>query len=384
MFFIFNDYKLIYTVRIAINTRFLLDGRLEGIGVFTKEVISRMVLSHPEVEFFFFFDRPYDASFVFSDNVTPVVIYPPARHPILWYLWFEWAIPYYLKKHNIDHFFSPDSYLSLRTKIPQTVVIHDLAFEHFPEAIGGMVSAFYSNFLPKYTRKAKQIITVSNFTKNDIIEKYGVHSSKIEVTYNAADAKFKPLNSNQQDDVRSEYTNNVPYFLYVGALHPRKNIGRLLQAFDEFKKRTNSETKLLLVGRKAWGNEEMEMVYNAMKHKKEVLFTGRVTDENLVKIYASCHALVYVPYFEGFGMPIVEAQACGVPVITSNISSMPEVLGEAGVLVDPFSIESICGAMESLDENVALCDLLVLKGQENLTRFNWQETADTIFNLISK
>ena len=371
-------------MRIAINTRFLLDGRLEGIGVFTKEVISRMVLSHPEVEFFFFFDRPYDASFVFSDNVTPVVIYPPARHPILWYLWFEWAIPYYLKKHNIDHFFSPDSYLSLRTKIPQTVVIHDLAFEHFPEAIGGMVSAFYSNFLPKYARKAKQIITVSNFTKNDIIEKYGVHSSKIEVTYNAADAKFKPLNSNQQDDVRSEYTNNVPYFLYVGALHPRKNIGRLLQAFDEFKKRTNSETKLLLVGRKAWGNEEMEMVYNAMKHKKEVLFTGRVTDENLVKIYASCHALVYVPYFEGFGMPIVEAQACGVPVITSNISSMPEVLGEAGVLVDPFSIESICGAMESLDENVALCDLLVLKGQENLTRFNWQETADTIFNLISK
>ena len=371
-------------MRIAINTRFLLKGRLEGIGVFTQEVVSRMVRNHPEVEFFFIFDRPYDDSFVFADNVTPVVVYPSARHPVLWYFWFEWAVPYYLKKYKIDHFFSPDSYLSIRTKVPQTVVIHDLAFEHFPDAVGGLVSAFYSKYFPKYAAKAQQIVTVSEFTKNDIVEKYGVDPSQIEVTYNAADSKFKPLSLEGQVCVRSDFTKGIDYFLYVGALHPRKNIGRLLQAYDKFKQINQSDTKLLLVGRKAWGNQEMESVYNEMEYKSDVLFTGRVSDEELVRIYGSCKALVYVPYFEGFGMPIVEAQSCGVPVITSNLSSMPEVLGDAGLLVDPFNVDDISSALLRLDDNIDLRDVLIKKGTDNLKRFDWNKTSETIFKLITK
>ncbi len=371
-------------MRIAINTRFLLKGRLEGIGVFTKEVVCRMVQSHPEVEFFFFFDRKYDPSFIFGDNVTPIIINPPARHPVLWYLWFEWAVPYYLKKHKIDHFFSPDSYLSIKTNIPQTVAIHDLAFEHFPEAVGGLVSKFYSHYLPKYAQKATQIVTVSAYTKQDIIAKYNIEASKITVTYNASDEKFQPLASEEQAVIRARYTQGVPYFLYVGALHPRKNIDRLLQAFDDFKKSTKAETKLVLVGRKAWGNQEMEAVYEAMTYKEDVVFTGRVTDEELVSIYASAFSLVYVPYFEGFGMPIVEAQACGVPVITSDKSSMPEVLGDGGLLVDPFSVISISEGMQRMYVSDALREKLVVKGTKNLERFDWQKTADDIFDTIMK
>lgn len=371
-------------MRIAINTRFLLQGRLEGIGVFTKEVVSRMVKSHPEIEFFFFFDRAYDESFVFADNVTPIVVQPPARHPVLWYLWFEWAVPYYLKKHKIDHFFSPDSYLSLRTKIPQTVVIHDLAFEHFPEAVSGLVSKFYSYYLPRYAKKAEQIITVSEFTKHDIIEKYGVDASKISVTYNAADSKFKALATADQLAVREKYVDGAPYFLYVGALHPRKNIERLLLAFDQLKKSRECATKLLLVGRKAWGNEEMEAAYEGMTFKDDVVFTGRVSDQELVSIYASAFSLVYVPYFEGFGMPIVEAQACGVPVITSNKSSMPEVLGDAGLLVDPFDVNSITNGLLGMYDDEQLRQSVIKKGKLNLRRFDWQKTADDIFTLILK
>jgi glycosyltransferase involved in cell wall biosynthesis len=371
-------------VRIAINTRFLLDGKLEGIGVFTNEVLRRMVESHPEVDFFFFFDRPFDGKFVFGDNVTPVVVNPPARHPLLWYLWFEWGVPYYLKKLKIDHFFSPDSYLSLRTRVPQTVVIHDLAFEHFPEAVGGLVSRFYFYYLPRYAKKAKHIITVSNFTKNDIVVRYNIEPKDISVTYNAADEKFQQLSKKGKEAVKSKYTERIDYYLYVGALHPRKNIGRLLQAFDSFKSNTKSDTKLLLVGRKAWGNDEMEAVYVSMKYQNDVVFTGRVSDEDLVQIYGAAKSLVYVPYFEGFGMPIVEAQACGVPVITSDKSSMPEVLGDAGLLVDPFSVDSIANAMQALDKNAVLRDDLVTKGNQNLKRFDWQKTADAIFEIISK
>ena len=371
-------------MRIAVNTRFLLDGKLEGIGVFTKEVLSRMVVGHPEIEFFFFFDRAYDESFLFADNVVPIVINPPARHPLLWYIWFEWAVPYYLKKYNIDHFFSPDSYLSIKTKVPQTVVIHDLAFEHFPEDVSGIVSKFYSYYLPKYAVKADNVLTVSDFTKLDIVTRYGLDSSEVTVVYNAADIKFQPLALELQDEIRINYTEGVSYYLYVGALHPRKNIERLLLAFDQFKDKSKSETKLLLVGRKAWGNEGIKKTYELMRNKKDVVFTGRVSDQVLPRLYASAKALIYVPYFEGFGMPIVEAQASEIPVITSNKSSMPEVLGGAGILVDPFSVDSIANSMKVLDEDVLLRELLVSKGLENLKRFDWQRTSDIIFDIITK
>ena len=141
----------------------------------------------------------------------------------------------------------------------------NLAFEHFPEAVNGLVSKFYSYFLPKYANKATQIATVSTFTKQDIIEKYAIKPSKVTVTYNSADEKFKPLPNEQKMVIRENHTGKCAYFLYVGALHPRKNIERLLLAFDKFKGETSSLTKLVLVGRKAWGNREMEASYESMK-----------------------------------------------------------------------------------------------------------------------
>jgi glycosyltransferase involved in cell wall biosynthesis len=136
-------------MRIAINTRFLLTGKLEGIGWFTYEICKRLVQQHPEHEFVFFFDRPFDPEFIFGKNVTPVVLFPPARHPFLFFAWFEVAVTRALNRHKIDVFFSPDGFMSLTTKVPTLLTIHDLAYAHFPEQIRFMDRKYYQYFMPQ-------------------------------------------------------------------------------------------------------------------------------------------------------------------------------------------------------------------------------------------
>ncbi len=143
-------------MRIAVNTRLLLKGKLEGIGWFTYQTLERMVRDHPEHEFIFFFDRPYDPQFIFASNVTPVVVHPQARHPILFYIWFEWRIPHLLRKYKADLFLSPDSYMSLSTKVPTCLVIHDLAFEHYPEHFVLSHRLYWRHFSPLFAIRKQQ------------------------------------------------------------------------------------------------------------------------------------------------------------------------------------------------------------------------------------
>lgn len=365
------------------NTRFLLKDNLEGIGVYTKEIVSRMVLNHPEIDFVFFFDRPFDESYVFADNVTPVVVSPPARHPFLWKIWFDVAIPRMLKKHKMDVFFSPDGYLSLNSSVPQAVTIHDLAFEHFPQGIGFLVRKFYQRYVPRYAKSADHIFAVSEYTKNDISKTYGVDSDKISVTYNSIDRERFRLDESYRFPQLLEELSKDSYFLYVGAQHPRKNIDGLLKAFDVYKTKTLSKTKLVIVGRQAWGNKEIEHVFDTMTNKSDVVFTGRVSDEELIQVYQYAKALVYIPFFEGFGIPIIEAQACGTPVITSNVTSMPEVIGRGGICVDPYNHDEVADAMLRLDDNIVLSDY-TKKGIENILRFDWNRSAEHIVEVLKK
>ena len=151
-------------MNIAINTRFLLPHKMEGFGWFTFEVVKRIVEQHPEHQFFFFFDRSYDKKFVFADNVVPVVLYPPARHPLLYKIWFDYSVTKALKKYNIDLFFSPDGYLSLKTKVKQIAVIHDLNFEHYPQDLPRSLRKYYKKYFPQFVKKSNHIITVSEFS----------------------------------------------------------------------------------------------------------------------------------------------------------------------------------------------------------------------------
>ena len=371
-------------MKIAVNTRLLLKNKLEGIGWFTYETFSRIVRAHPEHRFYFLFDRPYDPSFVFSDNVTPVVVPPPARHPVLHYWWFEQALPRALKKINPDLFISPDAYNSLASPFRNLLVIHDLNFVHHPEMMPWLPRKYYNHYTPLYVWKASRIVTVSQFTKEDIVEQYNISASKIDVVYNGANALYAPVTEEQQNITRKEVTGGLPYFIFVGALNPRKNIAGLFRAFDRFAEETGSETCLVVVGEKMFGGGEMKKAYRQMKHRNRVIFTGRLEPEKLKNVMGSALALTFVPFFEGFGIPIVEAFRAGIPVIASNTTAMPEVAGKAALLVNPFDTKEIAQAMKKITFVPDLRKKLVTKGFQRSKMFHWDKTARQFWKAIEK
>lgn len=371
-------------MRIAVNTRLLLKGKLEGIGWFTHQTLERMVRRHPEHEFIFFFDRPYDPSFVFAPNVTPVVLPPQARHPVLFYLWFEWGIPYMLRKYKADLFLSPDGYLSLSTKVPTCLVIHDLAFEHYPKHVVASHRMYWRHYSPLFAKRADRIVTVSNFSKKDITEHYGIAPEKIDVVHNGAHAEYKPLSWEEKEAVKNKYADGCEYFVFAGALHPRKNIVNLLKAFIAFKKRQRSNMKLVIVGRLAWKYDEVLEMKEEMPFKDEVKWVGYMDVAELSKVIGGAYAMVYASLFEGFGIPILEALECNVPVIVSNTSSMPEVAGDAGLLVDPTNVQDIADKMQMLYKDEALRAKMVAAAPEQVKKFDWDKSADLLWDSMMK
>ncbi len=371
-------------MRIAVNTRLLLKGKLEGIGWFTYQTLERIVKDHPEHEFFFFFDRPYDPAFVFAPNVTPVVVHPQARHPILFYIWFEWSIPAMLRKYKIDLFLSPDSYMSLSTKVPTYLVIHDLAFEHYPEHFVLSHRLYWTHYSPLFARKACRIATVSTFSKNDISKCYGIAPDKIDVVYNGAHDEYKPLNPIEREEVKKHYADGCEYFVFAGALHPRKNIVNLLKAFVAFKQRQRTNMKLVIAGRPAWKYDEVEQMRATMPFKEDVKWVGYMNVDELSKVIGGAYALVYASLFEGFGIPILEALQCDVPAIVSNTSSMPEVAGDAALLVDPADPADIADKMHKIYKDEALRNKLIVHAREQIKKFDWNKSAERLWDSMMK
>ncbi len=369
---------------IAVNTRLLLKGKLEGIGWFTLETLKRMTINHPEHQFIFIFDRHFSDDFIFAENVTPVVIGPPTRHPVLWYLWFEFQIPRILKKYKADLFLSPDGYLSLRTKVPQLAVIHDINFVHRPGDLPWSIAKYYNNFFPKFARIAKRIATVSFYSKEDITRSFKVDYDKIDVVYDGINQIFEPISDDEKIVVKEKFTGGSNYFLFVGALHPRKNVCGLLKAFDAFKSVNKSDTKLVIVGGKMHKTGDIFDTYENMRYKSDVVFTGRISTTDLHDIFGAAFALTFVPFFEGFGIPIVEAMSAGIPVICSNTTSIPEVGGNAVLYADPLKIDQITDAMLQLVNDDELCKNLIEKGFEQKNKFSWDETARLLWLSIER
>jgi glycosyltransferase involved in cell wall biosynthesis len=369
-------------MRIAVNTRFLLKNRLEGIGLFTHEVARRLVEQHPEHEFFFFFDRPFDGSFVFGENVTPLVLFPPARHPFLFVWWFEWSVRRALKRHKIDVFLSPDNFLSLGTGIKTVLVTHDLAHVHYPYQVSFFQRLYYRFFTEKFNKKASHIVAVSEFTKGDLMRQYSIAPAKISVSGNGCREMFRPLQMVEKQAVSAAFSEGKPYFYYIGAVHPRKNVHRLIAAFDQFKAATGAPHKLLIAGRFAWQAGEVKAAFEGAKYRADIQFLGYVTDEESARLLGAATALVYVSLFEGFGVPLLEAMHAEVPIVTSDVSSLPEVAGDAAILVDPIKMEEIAEAMRRISEDEHLCNKLVAKGRVQRVKFNWQRATDVVYEAL--
>jgi len=371
-------------MEIVVNTRLLLKNKLEGIGRFTFETLKLITKQHPDDHFYFLFDRDFDDEFIFADNITPIVLAPQARHPTLFYLWFEWSVAPLLNKIKPDVYLSPDGFLCLRANVPQIAVFHDLNFMHYPKDVPWLVKHYYHYFFPRFAKKAVRIATVSEFSKNDITKTFGIDGDKIDVVYNAANSNFKVITQSEKVKVKSKFTDGNNYFLFVGSLHPRKNIINLIKAFDAFKIANDNNIKLVLAGAKYYWTSEMEQCLKNMHHKTDVIFTGRIGDEDIYLLTAAAECVTYIPYFEGFGIPIIEAMQCAVPVITSNITSMPEVASDAALLVNPFDVAEIANAMTEIVTDKNLREVLIAKGLQRAQDFSWQRSADLLWQCIEK
>jgi glycosyltransferase involved in cell wall biosynthesis len=371
-------------MNIAVNTRFLLPEYLEGYGYFVFEVFKHLTRKYPEHHFIFIFDRAYDKQFIFSPNISPVVIGPPARHPLLWKFWYDIKIPAVLRKHQADVFVSADGLCSLATSVPQCLVLHDVAFMHYPAHIRKSHYIFYKRYVPKFLKKATAVATVSKFSKRDIVNYYKVATDKIDVVYSAAKEIFKPVSSEVKEQVKNRYTDSKEYFLYVGAVHPRKNLVNLLKAFSIFKKRQKSNFKLVLAGRLAWKYDSFIQNLKRYKYRDDVIMLGYLSEDELVKITGSAYAMVYPSLLEGFGVPVIEAMKCLVPVITSAQSSMQEIAGDAALYANANDPDDIADKMMLVYKDERLRDELIKKGDDVATQYSWPRTADLLWECIQK
>lgn len=364
-------------MKVLVNARFLLPNRLEGIGIHSYEILKRIVEDHPEDHFIFCFDRSYSASHIFGPNITPIILRPPARHPILFYWWFEKMIPLAYKKYQADLFYSPDGFLSLSpTVLKSLLVIHDLAYLHYPDQIKWSERQYYQYFMPKFISRADRIVTVSKATRDDVVAHFPEAKNKTGVVYNGV----RDFAWSDSDNKSS--TEKTTYFIALGAVHPRKNISNLLLAFDRFKMKVDSNVKLKVVGRMAWKVDKIRNTLEQMKYQKDVHFTGYVDDATMIELLRSSIGLIYISLFEGFGLPIVEAMKLGVPVITSDRSSMKEVADGAALLVNPLDSEAVANAMVNLSKNIDLAERLRNQGFERSSKFSWDHAATEIYQAM--
>lgn len=356
-------------MRIAINARFAGLEQQEGYGRFTRGLLHNWDQFRPEDELFFLYDRRPEHP-LYIPGARQQTRGPMARHPLLWKIWYDISLPAMARKAKADVLFSPDGFCSLTTRIPQVLAIHDLAFLHFPQGISRLYQFYYRHYTPQFIRKAAHIITVSDYSKQDILRHYPEASGKISVIYNTADPDFKPLEWEEKEKVKEEWTNGHDFFLYAGAIHPRKNLLNLLKGFSWFKHRHKSGMKLVLAGRIAWGMEDFQELLARYKYRDDVLLTGYVSDQTLQQLMGAAYALVYPSFFEGFGRPILEAMQSSTPVICSETGALPEIAADAAVYVSPEDPEAIGKAMGLLYKDENYRAQLIRNGRNRAAFFN--------------
>ncbi len=370
-------------MKIAVNTRWLLPNKLEGFGWYTYHVLNHLTKLLPDATFYFITDRKPEKHLIEKLNVNYVSVFPPARHPILWYIWNEISLPMALRKIKADLYFSPDGFLPSRLKIPTITTIHDLNFEDESNFLNPKARAYYKKHIRAAAKNASHILTVSNFSKADIVARYDIAPEKITALHNGAQTVFKDF-SNKRISTMQRYAAGKPYFLFVGAQNPRKNLQRIFLAFDAFVAKTKSNHNLVLVGERMLWDAEIAASWENMTHKNRVHFTGRLNTLQLNNCYSAATALLFPSLHEGFGMPIIEAFAAGCPVITSTTTAMPEVAGDAALLVNPTEVDDIVAAMQKLSSSEVLCAELRQKGFARAKLFSWNTVAKETAEIIKK
>jgi|694.fasta_scaffold09449_14 glycosyltransferase involved in cell wall biosynthesis len=263
------------------------------------------------------------------------------------------------------------------------VVIYDIAFEHYPEFIENKNLQYLKRRVPEAAKKSDKIITISEFTKNDLIKKYSVDPSKIIVAHCSVNTEnFKRTQLTKR--IKKKYNLPNDYLLYLGTIEPRKNIANLLRAYSKLPKNIKDQYPLVLAGGGGWNDDEIKSEIEKAKKDSQIIQTGYVDEKDIPALYSGAELFLYPSHFEGFGMQILEAMACGTPVLTAKNSSLPEVGGNAAYYVDDKSIDSIRNGIEKLLSDPDLRKELVKKGKQQIKKFSWKESAQKIIDAINE
>lgn len=294
--------------------------------------------------------------------------------------WFFGNDSYIDVYHFINYFVPP--YIDRKANVVTT--IHDTAFKVYPETVPKKTRVLMELSLPKTCTRANAIVTVSEFSKQEIVKYLGVNPDKIMVAYNGVDlTKFHPNYDNAAiEQVKKNFGINREYFLYVGTLEPRKNIERLIDAYTLLKSRLDNIPLLVLAGRKGWMYGTIFEKIQKLHLEKDVLFSGYISAQEEPLLMSGALAFLFVSLYEGFGMPPLEAMACGTPTLVSDCSSLPEVVGKSALLADPLSIEAIAEKMELLLNDSVLRASLAKSGIERAQQFDWDKPAIKLLNLF--
>ncbi|GAK55730.1 glycosyl transferase group 1 [Candidatus Vecturithrix granuli] len=294
------------------------------------------------------------------------------------YLWTQMRLPFELWHHLQDVYFFPASLIPL-SYVPEKSVmtIHDVAFLFFPECFSSSLRRWLMLATEQGIQKARKIIAVSEATRQDLLAYYGIDPKKVVAIHHGVHEVFHPLEPHVIAPLQQKYRLERPYILCVGTLQRRKNIPRLIQAFYLLKQKYHLPHKLVLIGQKYVDLPEDEIfaTIERLFLDEEVIWTGYVPAQDLPALMNGADIFVLPSLYEGFGMPLLEAMACGTPVACSNISSLPEVVGDAGILFDPYCVENIVDTLYQLLEDQALRSELRAKGLSRITSFSWNTCA---------
>lgn len=368
-------------MRIAIDARGVNWYSGTGIGTYTSQIIKHMLKDDIENSYLLYWWGENYKDF-YKDNVSISIASKKHRK-----FFEEHFFPECLKNNCIDVYHVPQNGIGLPQKKSCSYIstIHDLIPYIMPETVGKGYLKRFITAMPQIVQNSDTIITVSEFSKKDIIRIFNVDDDKIKVTHLAAEDYFRPIDKEKSKYfLKNKYNIESDFILYVGGFSPRKNVRSILVAFSRIYQSLSKDYKVLILGSASDDHSYLMTLCESLNISDNVIFTGYVPYEDLPYFYNSCNVFVYPSLYEGFGLPPLEAMSCGIPVITSNIASIPEVVGDSALLINPFDTEELKIALEKVLENPALSEELSKLGYARSKLFNWEKTASETLKIYEE
>jgi glycosyltransferase involved in cell wall biosynthesis len=369
-------------MRIAIN----ISGAIGNIDTqqdnFTAEIINRVINNHPEHEFILVSDVELTGRNGLPQNCIPVYAGSKGKNPITWKWWYGVSIPSVIKKHKADMLVNCDGCCSLRSRIPQLIIISDLSFISFPQFFKKSRVRFFKKNTATFLQKSISVIAVSGFIKNELVKNYGTADEKISIIYSGANENFKPLDDTGKILAKEKLTGGKEYFLYTGDIHPVKNLTNLLKAFSIFKKTQQSSMKLVIAGNMAAGYTSFAEKLKDYKYRNDVVMKNNVNGDEVAEILGAAYAFINPSFYEGIGTTVLDAMLCHVPVIISSGSAMQELAGDAALFADPESIPDLAAQMMTVYKDEALRSKLIEKGKLIAAKYSWNTSAELLWQSI--